>query len=202
VPLPELFLSEGITSFEAIQRWESGSEDMPDLHSTFSQLKQSQGSLMPTSPSQTGQMPARHEPHSPIATKVVSHRDPRSSRFSAWKAAVLTVAVIAVVGVVVWLHLAAAMLTSAATLIHLHQGIHAVHAQSESSSLMREEEGLQKRNIVHVNVPVTLFDEAAALAVDSQKRREAAGKAEKEEAREKGVNLEWQRHHHLDGSVY
>ena len=43
-----------------------------------------------------------------------------------------TVAVIAVLGVVVWLHLAAAMLTSAATLIHLHQGIHTVHAQSES----------------------------------------------------------------------
>ena len=153
---------------------------------------------MPITPSQTGQMPARHEPHSPIATKIVSHRDPRSSRCSAWKAAVLTVAVIAVLGVVVWLHLAAAMLTSAATLIHLHQGIHTVHAQSESSSLMHEEEGLQKRNIV----PVTLFDKAAAFAMDSQKRREAAGKAEKEEAREKGVNLEWQRHHHLDGSVY
>ncbi|DBB06218.1 TPA: hypothetical protein ACH3X3_009764 [Trebouxia sp. C0006] len=175
---------------------------MPDLHSTFSQLKQSQGSLLPISPSQTGQIPARREPQSPIATKVMSHRDPRSSRCSAWKAAVLTVAVIAVLGVVVWLHLAAAMLTSAATLIHLHQGIHTVHAQSESSSLMHEEEGLQKRNIVHVNVPVTLFDEAAALAMDFQKRREAAGKAEKEEAREKGVNVEWQRHHHLDGSVY
>jgi len=177
---------------------------MPDLHSTFSQLKQSQGSQMPISPSQTGQMPARHELHSPIniATKLVSHRDPRSSRFSAWKAAVLTVAVIAVVGVVVWLHLAAVMLTSAATLIHLHQGIHTAHAQSESSSLMHEEEDSQKRNIVHVNVPVTFIDEAAALAVDSQKRREVAGKAEKEEAREKGVNLEWQRHHHLDASVY
>lgn len=202
MPLPELILSEGIIAFKATQRWDSSSGDMPDLHSTFSQLKQSQGSLMPTSPSQTGQMPARREPHSPIATKMVPHRDPRSSRFSAWKAAVLTIAVIAVVGVVVWLHLAAAMLTSAATLIHLHQGIHSVHAQSESSSLMHEHEGLQKRNIVHVNVPVALFDDAAALAVDSQKRRTAAGKAEKEEAREKGVNLEWQRHHHLDGSVY
>lgn len=117
----------------------------------------------------------------------------------------LTVAGIAVVGVVVWLHLATAMLTSTATLIHLHQGIHTVHAQSESSSLMHEEEGSQKRSVVHVNVPITLFDDsskAAALAVDSPKRREAAGKAEKEEAREKGVNLEWQRHHHLDGSVY
>jgi len=178
---------------------------MPDLHSTFSQLKQSQGSLMPTSPSQIGQRTAtsaRREPNSPIATKHVSHRDPRSSRFSAWKAAVLTIAVIAVVGVVVWLHLAAAMLTSAATLIHLHQGIHTAQAQSESNSLMHEEEGLQNRNIVHHNVPVTLFDDTAALAMESQKRRVAAGKAEKEEAREKGVNLEWQRHHHLDGSVY
>lgn len=140
---------------------------------------------MPTSPSQTGQMPARHEPNSPIAIRHVSHRDPKSSRFSAWKAAVLTVAAVAFVGVVVWLHLATAMLTSTATLIHLHRGIHTVHGQSESSSLMREGEGLQKRNIVHVNVPVTLFDEAAALAVDSQQRCEAAGKAEKEEAREK-----------------
>ncbi|DBA68370.1 TPA: hypothetical protein ACH3X2_013676 [Trebouxia sp. C0005] len=146
-------------------------------------------------------MPARREPHSPIATQNVSHRDTRSSRFRAWKAAVLIVAVFAVVGVVVWLHLAAAMLTSAATLIRLHQGIHTVHVQSESSSLMHEEEGLQQKNIVHVNVPVTLFDDAAALAMDSQKRRTAAGKAEKEEARVKGVNLEWQRHHHLDGSV-
>ncbi|KAA6423320.1 MAG: hypothetical protein FRX49_06772 [Trebouxia sp. A1-2] len=67
---------------------------------------------------------------------------------------------------------------------------------------MHEEEGLQQKNIVHVNVPVTLFDDAAALAMDSQKRRTAAGKAEKEEARVKGVNLEWQRHHHLDGKLW
>ncbi len=80
--------------------------------------------------------------------------------------------------------------------------IHTAQAQSESNSLMHEEEGLQNRNIVHHNVPVTLFDDTAALAMESQKRRVAAGKAEKEEAKEKGVNLEWQRHHHLDGSVY
>ena len=47
-----------------------------------------------------------------------------------------------------------------------------------------------------------LFDDNAKLAIDAQALHDKAAKAEKEQAKGSGVNLEWQRYHHLDGSVY
>ena len=50
--------------------------------------------------------------------------------------------------------------------------------------------------------PVILFDDNAKLAIDAQRRRNEVAQAEKRQAAMKHVNLEWQRHHHLNGSVF
>lgn len=50
---------------------------------------------------------------------------------------------------------------------------------------------------------VMLFDDNARLAQDAQRRRDEVARAEKAQAEAQGdINLEWQRHHHLEGSVY
>ncbi|KAL3146295.1 hypothetical protein ABBQ32_002995 [Trebouxia sp. C0010 RCD-2024] len=48
-----------------------------------------------------------------------------------------------------------------------------------------------------------LFDDNAKLAIDAQQHRDEVAQAEKAQAEAQGgVNLEWQRHHQLVGSVY
>ena len=49
---------------------------------------------------------------------------------------------------------------------------------------------------------VMLFDDNAKLAIDAQRRRDEIAHAEKKQAAERHVNLEWQRHHHTDAGVY
>lgn len=74
-----------------------------------------------------------------------------------------------------------------------------------TTNLTAATEVLQNSSLhVHGSTPaaVLLFDDRAKLAIEAQKRREATARAQKEQARLKGVSLEWQRHHHLDGSVY
>lgn len=50
---------------------------------------------------------------------------------------------------------------------------------------------------------VMLFDDNAKLAIDAQRHRDEVAQAEKAQAEAHGgVNLEWQRHHYIVGSVY
>lgn len=92
------------------------------------------------------------------------------------------------------------MLPSAA--LHI-DGIYTVHKQSsDDGSDSASVHGLQKNVSAVKSVPTMLFDDNSKLAIEAQRHRDTVGKAEKEEATKTGMNLEWQRHHHLDGSVY
>ena len=174
-------------------------------HSTGSPFAANKGSLLPRSPSHIGQTPAaaaRPEiGHDPTASRHAPQRGTRSTRLNAWQAFALTIlALAAAVGVVLWFHLATTMLSSAALRI---DGIYTVHRQSsDDGSDGASMHNLQKNVSAIKSVPTMLFDDNAKLAIEAQRRRDTVGKAEKEEATKTGVNLEWQRHHHLDGSVY
>ena len=169
-------------------------------HSTANPFAPNKGSLLPRSPSHTGQTPAVARPETGHGLRHALQTGTSSSRLNAWQAFALTIlALVATVGVVLWFHLATTMLSSAA--LHV-EGIYTVHKQSsDDGSDSAGVHGLQNESAIK-SVPAMLFDDNAKLAIEAQRHRDASAKAEKEEATKKGVNLEWQRHHHLDGSVY
>ena len=140
---------------------------------------------------------------SPVSSRSAFNRVPRRSRFTTWQVLTLTVAVTAAIGLVAWFHHAAALIPSAASLIHLPEHFH--HARLDTLANLTD-----TRILLHNNSqlpaddisPVLLFDDSAKLAMEAQQRQRAASKAEREQAREKGINYEWQQHSHLVGSVY
>lgn len=114
---------------------------------------------------------------------------------SSWQKIVLVIAGFAAVVLVVWFQLVTAM-ESAVRLKHISNSLPLQHLAD-----------LQSNDTAHMvsanrSSPVMLFDDSAKLAIDAQALWDKAAKAEKEKAKGSGVSLEWQRHHHLDGSVY
>ena len=116
-----------------------------------------------------------------------------------WQKAALIVACCAGVGLIIWSHVASATAGSAFQLLHLPDRL---HAQTQA-----DQDRAVAADTVHVAFaerqgPVMLFDDNAKLAIDAQRRRDKVAQAEKEQAKVKHENLEWERHHCLDDSVY
>lgn len=183
---------------------------MSTPHVTGSHHKQSTRLLSPRSPSNgvpslltAVQHDTAAAARSPVSSRSAFNRVPRRSRFTTWQVLTLTVAVTAAIGLVAWFHHAAALIPSATNLIHLPEHFH--HARLDTLANLTD-----TRILLHNNSqlpaddisPVLLFDDSAKLAMEAQQRQRAASKAKKEQAREKGINYEWQRHSHLVGSVY
>ena len=95
---------------------------------------------------------------------------------------------------IVWSHVVSG---SAFRLLHLPDRL-----QVESRAYQDKAVATSTANVVVINSPMKLFDDTAKLAMDAQRRRDEVAQSEKKQAAEKHVNLEWQRHHKLDGSVF
>lgn len=113
-----------------------------------------------------------------------------------WPKIALVVASLAAVGLIVWSHIVTG---SAVHLLHLPERLHV-----ESKAYQDKPVATNAAQVTTTDgqSSVMLFDDTAKLAIDAQRHRDEAAQAEKKQAAERHVNLEWQRHHHLDGSVY
>ena len=103
----------------------------------------------------------------------------------------------AAVGMIVWSHVVSG---SAFRLLHLPDTIR-LHVESNAY----QDRAISPDASVAATdrpSPVMLFDDTAKLAIDAQRRRDEVAQAEKKQAAVEHVNLEWQRHHDLDGSVF
>lgn len=134
---------------------------------------------------------------------VLQHRRTRP-----WQKLALVLVTIAAIGMVVWFHLATVMLESAFKLMDQPDSRQIQPAEHQSAmTLVKLDDNvtIEAEDAIEPVFPHTttmLFDDTAKLAIDAQLRRDKEARDEKVQARGKGVNLEWQRHHHLDGSVY
>ena len=110
----------------------------------------------------------------------------------------------AAAGLIVWSHMVSG---SAFRLLHLPDRMHvesrAYQDRAFATSTTNMVVATSTANVAVVS-PVTskLFDDTAKLAMDAQRRRDEVAQSEKKQAAGKHVNLEWQRHHKLDGSVF
>ena len=116
-----------------------------------------------------------------------------------WQKSALIMASCAAVGLIVWSH---TMSESAfrRRLPHLPDRLH-VESNAYQDRAISPTENVAVTDRVSPD-SVMLFDDTAKLAIDAQRRRDQVAQAEKKQAALEHVNLEWQRHHHLDGSVF
>ena len=108
----------------------------------------------------------------------------------------------AAIGLIVWSHILSG---SAVRLLHLPDRLHVESkAYQDRGVAPTATAPTATANVTMTDrqSPVMLFDDNAKLAIDAEMRRNEVAKAEKKQAAMKHVNLEWQRHHHLDGSVF
>lgn len=103
---------------------------------------------------------------------------------------------LAALGLMVWSHIVTG---SAVHLLHLPDRLHVESKAYQDRAAATKSAGVTTTD---GQSSVMLFDDNAKLAIDAQKRRDEVAHAEKQQAAERHVNLEWQRHHHTDGSVY
>lgn len=113
-----------------------------------------------------------------------------------WQKIALIVASFAALGLIVWSHIVTG---SAVHLLHLPERLHVESKAYQDKAVATDAAGVTATDR---QSSVMLFDGTAMLAIDVQRRRDVVAQAEKKQAAEKHVNLEWQRHHHIDGSVY
>ena len=112
-----------------------------------------------------------------------------------WQKITLMIASCAAIGLIVWSHVvggSAFRLTHLPDRLHVKRDAYQDRAISPTASVA----------VTDRPSPVMLFDDTAKLAIDAQRRRDEVAQAEKKQAALKHVNIEWQRHHSLDGSVF
>ena len=123
-----------------------------------------------------------------------------------WQQIVICAGMMAAVGLMLWFYSATAMFESAFRLVHMTESsvTHLTHMQQPAHNVgnANAKDNSSVGSTTTRPPPAMLFDDTAKLAIEAQQHRDKKLRAEKEAAKGKGLNLEWQRYHHLDGSVF